>query len=420
MKYLFGISTVVVLISCQLPTPLRQDDYYNTQGLAITNFSIAGLGATGIVNSSAGTITVEVPWSDLSRLVPTITHSGASVAPASGVMQNFYSPVSYTVTSSNTSKHSYLVSMNQTASVHVISYGIDSLTYGNGKFIGLKKSSVDGYSSQGYISSDGVNWSTTSLPSTSTYWESITFGNGRFVAIANFWYNTGTGSVVSADGLTWSASDLPKGNIWQSVAFGNGVFLALDGNTHSAISHDGVSWSVYNSAPTGLSRSVYGNGVFLALDTAGDCATSTDGIVWTYHGPTGSQGSIAFGNGTFVVASGGLHSLNTLTSKDGITWTRYTAAVTPFSVQVSALCFANGLFLVLQNTNQTYVVLQSLDGVYWQEVPVPLNFVSGESGDWFSLGCAAYGNGVFVTCGSVVGTLAGQASYSNHISLTSP
>lgn len=420
MKCLFGILASAILLSCQLPTPLAQQDFYDTQGLTITNFAVARLGVTGVVNDVAGTITAGVPWSDLSRLVPTITATGVSISPASGVVQNFYSPISYTVTSSNASKHSYLATISQTSSVHVISQGIGSLTFGNGKFIGLINSGVEGYSGQGYLSSDGVNWKSTSLPATSTLWKSIAFGNGSFVAIADFWSNSGTGSVVSADGTNWSASNLPKGNLWQSVVFGNGVFLALDGSTHSAVSQDGVSWSVYNSVPTGLSRAVYGNGVFLALDSSGYCALSTDGMVWANYGSSGSRGPIAFGNGTFVIASGAVNSLSTQTSKDGITWTTNSVAVTPFSVQVSTVFFANGLFLALQNTDQTYVVLQSPDGVNWHEVPVPLNFVSGESGDWFSLTCAAYGNGVFVTCGTEVGTLVGQASHSNDISITSP
>ena len=64
----------------------------------ITSFTVASV--TGTIDGSAHTVAVTVPFgTDVTALVPTITLSaGATVDPASGVAQDFTSPVTYTVT----------------------------------------------------------------------------------------------------------------------------------------------------------------------------------------------------------------------------------------------------------------------------------------------------------------------------------
>lgn len=59
-----------------------------------------------------GQITITVPsGTDVTALVPQITHNGAQVVPASGVAQNFSSPVTYTVTAEDGSTKSYVVTV---------------------------------------------------------------------------------------------------------------------------------------------------------------------------------------------------------------------------------------------------------------------------------------------------------------------
>jgi len=76
----------------------------------ITAFSFASPEVAGVI--SGANITVTVPFgTDVTALVPTITHSGASVSPNSGVVQNFLSPVTYTVTAEDASTKDYLVTV---------------------------------------------------------------------------------------------------------------------------------------------------------------------------------------------------------------------------------------------------------------------------------------------------------------------
>jgi formylglycine-generating enzyme required for sulfatase activity len=72
----------------------------------ITAFSILGIPGT----VGANTVTITVPYgTDLSSLTPTITITGASVSPASGVAHDFTSPQTYTVTAADGSTKDYTV-----------------------------------------------------------------------------------------------------------------------------------------------------------------------------------------------------------------------------------------------------------------------------------------------------------------------
>ncbi|MBC8048215.1 MAG: T9SS type A sorting domain-containing protein [Fimbriimonadaceae bacterium] len=63
----------------------------------ITAFNISSLGINGSVNEAAGTISLIVPiGTDVSALVPTITFTGQYIEPATGIAQDFTSPVTYT------------------------------------------------------------------------------------------------------------------------------------------------------------------------------------------------------------------------------------------------------------------------------------------------------------------------------------
>ncbi|MBI5965985.1 MAG: S-layer homology domain-containing protein [Chloroflexi bacterium] len=79
---------------------------------AITSFTIPGQVGLTDINEGAGVITVHVPYlTNVTALVPTIAISGESVAPLSGVAQNFTNPVDYTVTAADLSTKVYTVTV---------------------------------------------------------------------------------------------------------------------------------------------------------------------------------------------------------------------------------------------------------------------------------------------------------------------
>ncbi|MFC4602066.1 DUF5018 domain-containing protein, partial [Cohnella hongkongensis] len=83
----------------------------------ITAFSFATPSAAGTINEASRTITITVPYgTDVTSLTPTITHTGASISPTSGVARNFTNPVTYTVTAADGSTQNYTVTVNVAAS----------------------------------------------------------------------------------------------------------------------------------------------------------------------------------------------------------------------------------------------------------------------------------------------------------------
>jgi hypothetical protein len=79
---------------------------------SITEFKFTSPAALGTINEGAKTISVNVPaGTNLTNLIPTITHTGASVSPASGTACNFSSPVTYTVTDRNGNTAVYTVTV---------------------------------------------------------------------------------------------------------------------------------------------------------------------------------------------------------------------------------------------------------------------------------------------------------------------
>jgi hypothetical protein len=69
--------------------------------------------AAGTIDSGTHAVAVTVPYgTDVSALTPTITiSSGASISPASGVQQDFTSPVTYTVTAADSSTQAWTVTV---------------------------------------------------------------------------------------------------------------------------------------------------------------------------------------------------------------------------------------------------------------------------------------------------------------------
>jgi len=79
---------------------------------AITAFTIPGQVGGTVINEGSHTVAVTVPSGTVvTALIPTITVTGTSVLPNSGVAQNFTSPVTYTVTAADSSTQAYIVTV---------------------------------------------------------------------------------------------------------------------------------------------------------------------------------------------------------------------------------------------------------------------------------------------------------------------
>jgi uncharacterized repeat protein (TIGR02543 family) len=80
--------------------------------LAITEFNFSSPSVTGIIDNTAKTVTLNVPFGTVvTNLTPMITHNGASISPESGVSHDFTNVVTFTVTAADGSTQDYQVTV---------------------------------------------------------------------------------------------------------------------------------------------------------------------------------------------------------------------------------------------------------------------------------------------------------------------
>ena len=141
-----------------------------------------------------------------------------------------------------------------------------SVCYGAGKFVAVANSdNVAAYST------DGINWTQTTMPASRYDWGSVCYGAGKFVAIAS-----GVEGVAaySTDGINWTKTTISDEVWWYSVCYGAGKFVAVGGSDdRAAYSNEGINWT-QTTMPNKLSwKSVcYGNGKFVAMANSSNIA----------------------------------------------------------------------------------------------------------------------------------------------------
>lgn len=281
--------------------------------------------------------------------------------------------------------------------------GLNALTFGDGKFVGVSAGGTV------HTSTDGVNWDSRQSPSGNLY--GVGYGNGTFVAVGQ-----GASLLISTDAVTWVSSSAGVNSELDAVAYGNGQFVVVGPNV-ALTSPDGIKWT-HRATDAYTYRVAFGNGHFVAIDLYQSAVTSTDGITWSRTGQ--NLHAIYFGGGQFVGAenNGGI-----VTSPDGINWTRHDSG----SPDVAAFAYGNGQFVAVGGPGS---ILSSSNGADWvlrqpgtassfaavtfgqgQWVAVGdhgavltsrdgFNWIRRASGTQFALQGVAYGHGLFVAVGA--------------------
>ncbi|HUX20650.1 MAG TPA: InlB B-repeat-containing protein [Spirochaetia bacterium] len=265
------------------------------------------------------------------------------------------------------------------------------VAYGAGSFV-----AVSCNSSIAKVSSNGIDWMSTTLP-TSAAWSSLTYQGGLFLVTASY----SNKIAVSPDGAYWSLATLPSEEDWCSVAYGNGQFVAIASDTnHAAVSSNGMSWDPVTLPSSRNWQSInFGNGRFVVLPKGDNVTlTAVDGLHWTSNPQTNSLYTVAsaYGSGFFVAV--GINPNNAqgfvARSTDGVSWTPGLITGSLWS----AITWGNGLYVTVAEMQSNKVAVSS-DGLVWVIRTLP------SQRDWIGI---AYGNGMFV------------ATTSDYIAATSP
>ncbi|MFO1511757.1 MAG: hypothetical protein U1F83_02410 [Verrucomicrobiota bacterium] len=242
-----------------------------------------------------------------------------------------------------------------TNQVSTNSFGLDCAVYGNGRYVAYGE-----YSDYGVImsSEDGINWSLRldgKTNATFSFSLALVYTGNRFFALGGF-----GGSAVSTNGVDWTvfshyANGL-IGGLFTSVAYGAARYVMVGGGAYT--STDAITWTAHNP-PGGVVDVAYGASKFVAIgDNSGHAYTSSAGTTWTDRSILGGN-KISFCNGIFIVPYG----LGTnLISSDGISWTTANTGITGLLGKVT---FANGLFIARAGV----YLATSTDGTNWVQYP---------------------------------------------------
>jgi hypothetical protein len=196
---------------------------------------------------------------------------------------------------------------------------------------------------------------------------------------------TATKVFQSEDGSNWEeVSTVSSGSGTTTLAWGGNLYVVTAGNGNFHTSPDGITWTSRSDADTNVMYTpfgnglVYGNGKFVGIKQvwgapgAVQCAYSTDGISWStasmnLNAQTNPPSAICYGNGAFVVVSGGNPggSSTGYYSTDGINWTE---TFLPIAQTWRSVAWNGSVFIAVGNTS---VFAFSPDGINWYAGVIP-------------------------------------------------
>lgn len=280
-------------------------------------------------------------------------------------------------------------------------------------------------------STDGVNWSTSTLPS-SGQWNQVVWIPAIGVNAAKFVTFKANSSVgaYSTDGKNWTQmSALPAAPLlWGGCASNGSIIILLQNSATSNVvntSTDGINWTAHAAAMPSAEAWNEVNwsstlNLFVAVAGTGQAstvaATSPDGVTWTARTlPTAAYWRCVRWNSIARLwGASDFNNPNTnfATSPDGVNWTLRTL---PLSANWANLCYSVTLNLFLLTGFATTKCMTSPDGVTWTQRTMPA------SRSWY--GCvwgtpAGVNPGTFVVVAADVATPAAAWIYGRYGYLT--
>jgi hypothetical protein len=138
------------------------------------------------------------------------------------------------------------------------------LAYGNNTFVAVRNMRV-------YTSTTGTNWVTNLV--TGFELRDVAYGNNTFAAVG--FHDVGGPNIfaVSSDGIHWTTNSLPQlpdRERFVHLTYGGGWFAAWGASGHILSSPDGVSWTLHQPAPgKSIISLAYDRGRFIAATQTG-------------------------------------------------------------------------------------------------------------------------------------------------------
>lgn len=222
------------------------------------------------------------------------------------------------------------------------------IAYGNGDFVAV---GIDSASNKGmvWISQDGDNW--VQVHGAAFDLESVVFGNNRFVAVGKY------GKIFTSDtGEIWTDRYSGVNVVLRDVAYGNEKFVAVGDDETVLIWDNGEVWKkVYSGTNSPLRGVAFGAGTFVAAGN-GVIRTSSDGVKWTKIDLFGvALNAVAYGGGRFVAVG----DKGRIWIQEGSSWVSRSG---PWDVNLKGVAYGNGHFVAVGDNG---AILISPDGENW-------------------------------------------------------
>ena len=153
------------------------------------------------------------------------------------------------------------------------------LAYGNNLLIAVGENS----SNYATSSDGGITWTQRTLPS-SKKWAVLEYINSKFMLIDDTFGETNAVLLTSSDGINWSPTTLPVGS-YKSISYGNNKYLLTSSGSTVFLSTNGTTWSS-NLIPVNYPNSmigIYKNIFIIVGESSSQTLTSPNGTVWTYR-----------------------------------------------------------------------------------------------------------------------------------------
>jgi alpha-tubulin suppressor-like RCC1 family protein len=291
----YGINDLIIMPANNLTLYAIWEVVLNN-AKSILFFNLAGSG--GVINETAGTIAVTVPFgTDITNLLPLFTYTGAGISPTSA--QNFTNPVTYTVTATDGSTKTYIVTVSidspssslwgnnpgirqaTAGQFHTLAIKMDGSLWawgqndfgqlGDGSIIGKNAPIQIGTATDWGIVSASQNNTTAAIKADGSLWTWGWNGNGQLgdgsfinksvplrIGTDNNWANVKLGGIhvvaIKTDGSLWAwgdnvygqlgdGSNIPKNTPVRVGTDNNWLSVAVGGIHNIAIKTDGSLWA---------------------------------------------------------------------------------------------------------------------------------------------------------------------------------
>lgn len=225
-------------------------------------------------------------------------------------------------------------------------------------------------------SSDLITWTASTLPTNASL-RTVRWINDLGMYIVGGSAPTNLFLMTSTDGITFTTQSVPavSGQL-EDTFYGGGTAVSIAQQPRVITSNDGITWTERTAAVGNWHGGAYGNGIFVIGGLNGYMATSSNAINWNVFALTGSWRRIAY-SPTLNLFVGTRYNSTIAYSSNGSSWT---ASNSGSAFWWDVIWVVEESRFVVTRFSSTQPVFTSTDGINWNVQSTILT-----SGTWLGI-----------------------------------